>query len=214
MKKQMIWTGSTGLLLALAGSILLASLGTSIVTVALPALSRVFSAGVQQVQWVVLAYLLAVTVTIVLAGRLGDLYGQRRVLLTGLALFTLASALCAGAPGWGGWLLARALQGLAAAILMSLPLSMAKGLVPKARLGTVMGLMGTMSAIGTALGPSWEVMGALGWRAAFVLLGLVGVMGIGLTRYSQGKSSRRLCSRHGLGRQCLAIPSLCCASLY
>ena len=177
MKKQTISTGSTGLLLALAGSILLASLGTSIVTVALPALSRVFSAGVQQVQWVVLAYLLAVTVTIVLAGRLGDLYGQRRVLLTGLALFTLASALCAGAPGLGWLVAARALQGLAAAILMSLPLSMAKGLVPKARLGTVMGLMGTMSAIGTALGPSLGgvVIGALGWRAAFVLLGLAGL---------------------------------------
>lgn len=177
MKKQTISTGSTGLLLALAGSILLASLGTSIVTVALPTLSRVFSAGVQQVQWVVLAYLLAVTVTIVLAGRLGDLYGHRRVLLAGLALFTLASALCAWAPGLRWLIAARALQGLAAAILMSLPLSMAKGLVPKARLGTVMGLMGTMSAIGTALGPSLGgvLIGALGWRAAFVLLGLAGL---------------------------------------
>lgn len=163
-------------LAALAGSILLASLGISIATVALPTLARVFSAGVQQVQWVVLAYLLAVTAAIVLAGRMGDLYGNRRVLIAGLVLFTLASAACALAPGLG-WLLAgRVAQGLGAAILMSLPMSMAKGLVGKERLGTAMGVLGTMSAIGTAMGPSvgGVLIGALGWRSAFVLLTLCG----------------------------------------
>lgn len=161
---------------ALAGSILLASLGISIATVALPTLARVFSASVQQVQWVVLAYLLAVTAAIVVAGRMGDLYGNRRVLVAGVALFTLASAACASAPNLGWLTAARAAQGVGAAVLMSLPISIAKGLVARERIGTAMGLLGTMSAIGTALGPSLGGMliGVLGWRAAFVSLTVCG----------------------------------------
>ena len=80
---------------ALAGSILLASLGISVTTVALPTLAFAFSASVQQVQWVVLAYLVSLTVAIVSAGRMGDLYGHRRVLLSGLLLFALATIACA-----------------------------------------------------------------------------------------------------------------------
>jgi MFS family permease len=163
---------------ALAASVLVASLGVSIATVALPTLGMVFSADVRQVQWVVLAYLLAVTVAIVLAGRLGDLYGQHRVLVAGLALFTLASAACAAAPGLG-WLIAgRVVQGIGAAALMALPLPIAKGLVAQGRVGTAMGLLGTMSALGTAAGPALGglLIGALGWRAAFVLLMLSGAI--------------------------------------
>lgn len=176
MKSETARITNRRMLAALAGCILMASLGISIATVALPTLARVFSAGVQQVQWVVLAYLLAVTAAIVLAGRMGDLYGDRRVLVAGLVLFTLASAACALAPALG-WLIAgRIAQGLGAAILMSLPMSMAKGLVGKERLGTAMGVLGTMSAIGTAMGPSvgGVLIGALGWRSAFALLTLCG----------------------------------------
>lgn len=168
--------GHRFVLAALAGAILLASLGISIATVALPTLARTFAADVQQVQWVVLAYLLAVTVAIVSAGRLGDLYGHRRVLVAGLVLFTLASAACAGSPSLGWLIASRLAQGLGGAILMSLPLSIAKGRVAKARTGAVMGLLGTMSALGTAMGPSLGgmLMGALGWRAAFASLTVCG----------------------------------------
>src|SRR5262249_21213091 len=79
---------------ALAGlslSMLLSALGTSIANVALPTLAQAFAASFQDVQWVVLAYLLAITSLIVGAGRLGDLTGRRRLLLAGLVLFTAAS---------------------------------------------------------------------------------------------------------------------------
>ena len=160
----------------LAGAILLASLGISIATVALPTLARAFSASVAQVQWVMLAYLLAVTLAIVSAGRMGDLHGHRRVLVAGIVLFTLASAAAALAPGLGWLIAARAAQGLGAATLMALPLSLAKDLVAKERMGAAMGLLGTMSAIGTALGPSVGglLIGSLGWRAAFALLVVLG----------------------------------------
>lgn len=91
--------------------------------VALPTLAEAFGASFQQAQWVVLAYLLATTALIVSAGRLGDIVGRRRLLMVGIGLFTVGSALCAAAPGLG-WLIA------------------------------AMGLLGTMSAVGTALGPS------------------------------------------------------------
>src|SRR6266852_5734127 len=79
---------------ALAGlslSILLSSLGTSIANVALPTLAQAFNASFQEVQWIVLAYLLAITTLIVSVGRLGDLIGRRPLLLAGLFLFTVAS---------------------------------------------------------------------------------------------------------------------------
>ena len=77
---------------------LLSSLGTSIANVGLPTLAQAFDASFQQVQWVVLAYLLAITTLIVSVGRLGDLIGRRRLLLAGIALFTAASLLCGVAP--------------------------------------------------------------------------------------------------------------------
>jgi MFS family permease len=89
-----------GALAGLSLSMLLSSLGTSIANVALPTLAQAFNASFQEVQWVVLAYLLAVTTLIVSVGRLGDITGRRRLLLAGIFLFTVASVLC-GAPTLG-----------------------------------------------------------------------------------------------------------------
>jgi MFS family permease len=92
-------TGSVRWALAsLSLSMLLSALGTSIANVGLPTLAQVFEASFQQVQWIVLAYLLAITTLIVSVGRLGDLTGRRRLLLGGIGVFTLASALCGLAP--------------------------------------------------------------------------------------------------------------------
>ncbi|MEQ8294818.1 MAG: MFS transporter [Roseovarius sp.] len=138
---------------ALAAATLTASLGISIASVLLPTLSRGFSATVAEVQWVVLAYLMSITVAVVSAGRLGDLFGHRRVLLAGLMLFIAASGLCAVAPGLGVLIAGRALQGVGGAILIALPMSLARECMPEARLGAAMGLIATTSAAGTALGP-------------------------------------------------------------
>ncbi len=155
---------------ALAGlslSMLLSSLGTSIANVGLPTLAQAFAASFQEVQWVVLAYLLAITALIVSVGRLGDITGRRRLLLAGIILFTAASVLCGVAPTL--WLLiaARAAQGLGAAIMMALTIAFVGETVPKEKTGSAMGLLGTMSAIGTALGPSLGgvLIAGFGWRS-------------------------------------------------
>ena len=158
-------------LASLSLCMLLSSLGTSSANVALPTLTKTFAATFQEVQWVVLAYLLAITTLIVSVGRLGDLIGRRRLLLGGLFLFTAASVLCGLAPTL--WLLiaARAVQGLGAAVMMALTMAFVGETVPKARTGRAMGLLGTMSAIGTALGPSLGgvLIAGLGWRAIFLI---------------------------------------------
>lgn len=160
---------SRGALIALSLAILMASLGTSIANVGLPALAQAFGASFQQVQWVVLAYLLAITTLIVGVGRLGDLTGRRRLLTAGIVLFAAASVACGVAPTLGTLIAARAVQGLGAAILMALGIAFVRDAVPEAKTGSAMGLMGTMSATGTALGPSLGglLISSIGWLAIF-----------------------------------------------
>ena len=159
-------------------SMLLSALGTSSANVALPTLAQAFHAPFQQVQWVVLAYLLAITTLVVSAGRLGDLVGRRRMLLAGIVLFTSASMLCGLAPTLPLLIVARAAQGLGAAAMMALTMAFVGDTVPKSRTGSAMGLLGTMSALGTALGPSLGglLIGWLGWRAIFLMNVPLGVL--------------------------------------
>ncbi|WP_025140697.1 MFS transporter [Achromobacter sp. DH1f] len=168
-------------LVSLALSLLLASLGTSSANVGLPALAQAFSAPFPQVQWIVLAYLLAITVCVVGAGRLGDQWGRKRLLLAGIAVFTLGSALCGLAPTLGLLIAARAVQGAGAAVMMALSMAFVGDILPKHRTGSAMGLLGTMSAVGTALGPTLGgvLIAALGWRFLFLAnlpLGLLGII--------------------------------------
>jgi EmrB/QacA subfamily drug resistance transporter len=157
---------------ALAGlslSMLLSSLGTSIANVGLPNLAQAFDASFGQVQWIVLAYLLAITTLIVSVGRLSDIAGRRRLFLIGIVLFTAASLLCGVAPTLPLLIAARVVQGLGAAIMMALSMAFVGETVPKEKTGSAMGLLGTMSAIGTALGPSLGgvLISRLGWPAIF-----------------------------------------------
>lgn len=165
-------------LVSLSLSMLLSSLGTSIANVGLPTLATVFDASFQQVQWIVLAYLLAITTLIVSVGRLGDLIGRRRLLLSGIGLFTLASALCGLAPTLEMLIGARALQGLGAAIMMALTLAFVGETVSKEKTGSAMGLLGTLSAIGTAMGPSLGgvLIAAFGWQAIFLITVPLGLL--------------------------------------
>ncbi|MEI8714927.1 MFS transporter [Mesorhizobium sp. ISC11] len=165
-------------LASLSLATLLSSLGTSIASVGLPSLMQNFGATFQAVQWVVLAYLLAITTLIVSAGRLADMFGRRPLLLGGIALFTSASVLCGLAPTL--WLLiaARAVQGLGAALMMALTLAFVAETVTKDRIGGAMGLLGAMSAIGTTLGPSLGglLITGFGWRAIFLVNVPLGVL--------------------------------------
>ena len=167
-------------LASLSLSMLLPSLATSIANAGLPTLAQAFTASFQDVQWIVLAYLLAVTALIVTVGRIGDIIGRRRLLLAGIGVFTGASLLCGVAPTL--WLLiaARALQGLGAAIMMALTVAMVAETVPKEQTGSAMGLLGTMSAIGTTLGPSLGgvLIAGRGWQMIFLINVPLGILNV------------------------------------
>lgn len=172
----------SGAMIALALTMLTASLGVSIANIALPTLAQAFGASFAQVQWVTIAYLLAVTTLVVGAGRLGDVLGHRRVLLWGIGLFTAASALCAAAPDLWFLVVARVAQGAGGAVLMAVTMALVRDTVAKDRIGSAMGLLGTMSAIGTALGPSLGgfLIAGFGWRSIFIVMVPLGLAGLAL----------------------------------
>ena len=162
--KQRHW-----IMLGLSLSILVSSLATSMSNVALPHLTQVFNASMQAVQWVVIAYLLVITSLVVSLGRLGDILGNRRMLLIGMFIFALASLLCAMSNTLIWLVLARALQGLGAAIMLALSMALMSKTQQKS--GRAMGVWGSMSAAGTALGPALGGMSLslFGWQSLFLL---------------------------------------------
>lgn len=169
-------------MLCLSLSMVLASLGTSIANIALPTLAVAFDVSFQWVQWVVIAYLVSITLFVVIAGRLGDVFGRQRMLAVGLVLFALASTLCGLASNLWMLVAARALQGIGAAFMMTLAIALVRETVETERVGRAMGWLGTMSAIGTALGPSLGgvLIGWVGWHAIFLVLVPVGLLAAGL----------------------------------
>ncbi len=154
----------------------------TIVSVATPALMRDFGVGINTVVWVTSAYLLAFAVPMLITGRLGDRVGPKRVYLTGLAVFTLASGLC-GLTGWLGtsiaWLVAaRALQGLGGSMMSPQTMTVIARTFPPQRRGGAMAVWGATAGIASLVGP---VLGGLlidsvGWEWIFWINLPVGVL--------------------------------------
>ena len=170
---------SGGAIAALAATAVLAALGTSIANIALPALASAFAAGMGEVQWVILAFLLAGTMLIVPVGRLGDRLGRRGVLSSGIVVFILGSAVAAVAPSLVLLIAARALQGAGAAAMAALTVGLVRETDSPDRLGGAMGVLGASTAVGMALGPSLggALLAGPGWRAVFGALVPLGVLG-------------------------------------
>jgi EmrB/QacA subfamily drug resistance transporter len=169
----------------LATTILASSLSFidgSVLNVALPAIGRSFDAATAEMQWVINAYLLPLSALLLLGGAAGDLFGRRRLLLAGIALFALASILCAAAPGLELFLAARALQGLGAAMLLPNSLAILGDAFEGERRGRAIGIWaaaGAMAAAGAPLLGGWLVDG-LGWRAIFLINVPIALAAIGL----------------------------------
>lgn len=124
-----------GITVTLAMAMGLASLGTSIANIALPALSTAFDAPFGRVQGVVVGYLAALTASVLVAGWLGDRLGLKPMLVAGLGLFLVAALLAATAPTLGWLIGARVIQGVGAAFLMTLSLALMRQTADAARLG-------------------------------------------------------------------------------
>jgi EmrB/QacA subfamily drug resistance transporter len=160
--------------LVLATCILASSLAFidgSVLNVALPAIGRSFDAQTAEVQWVMNAFTLPLSALLLIGGAAGDLYGRRRMMLLGIALFTAASVLCAVAPSLALFLAARALQGLGAAMLLPNSLATLSAAFSGEKRGRAVGTWAAAGAITGAIAPllgGWLVDGP-GWRFIFYL---------------------------------------------
>jgi len=172
---------------------LLSSLGTSSANVALPILAKTFGASFSEIQWVVIAYLVAITSTVVSFGRFGDIWGRKRLLQVGLLVFSSASLMSGLAPSLWVIIIARAIQGLGAAIMMALTIAFISDVVPKAKTGLAMGLLGTTSAVGTALGPSLGgfLIHWFGWQAIFLINVPLGLAALILVKFHLPSSPQK-----------------------
>jgi EmrB/QacA subfamily drug resistance transporter len=162
-------------------SILLSAIDTSIVNVALPTLVEDFRAAFPTVQWVVLAYLLALSTLMLGFGRLGDMVGKKQIFTGGFLVFVVGSFLCGLAPSVY-WLIAfRVLQAVGAAMLLALGAAILTEAFPPAERGRALGIVGSIISVGIVLGPTLGglIIGALSWHWIFMVnvpLGLVGIV--------------------------------------
>lgn len=161
-------------------------LDVTIVQVALPSIGADLGATEAQLEWIVSGYLLAFAVGLITGGRLGDLFGRRRIFLIGIAGFTLASA--AAAFAWSGELLVgtRVAQGLFAALMVPQLLASVQALFSPRERAPMYGLIGGVSGLAAVLGPvlgGWLVdadLWGLGWRTVFLINVPVGIVIIAL----------------------------------
>ncbi|HEX2274461.1 MAG TPA: MFS transporter [Acidimicrobiales bacterium] len=149
----------------------IAFLDGTVVNVALPAIGRDLDAGLSSLQWTVDAYLLTLGSLLLLGGSLGDVYGRRRLFVTGLVAFTAASALCGVAPSIETLIVARALQGIGGALLVPGSLALLSATFASEDRASAVGAWSGLAGVSTAIGPflgGWLV-DAVSWRLVFLI---------------------------------------------
>jgi EmrB/QacA subfamily drug resistance transporter len=147
------------------------------VNVAIPAMSAGLNTTLDQILWVLNAYILVYAVLLITAGRLGDLYGQRNLFAIGLAVFTLASALCGFAQNANELIAARVLQGVGGALLVPQTLAMLTSLFPPDRRGAAFGIWAGVAGLATLAGPTvgGAIVTYIDWRWIFFVNVPIGI---------------------------------------
>ena len=167
-------------LLVLTTGFFMILLDTTIVNVAIPAMSTGLNATLDQILWVINAYLLVYTVLLITAGRLGDLYGQRNLFAIGLFIFTLASALCGLSQDSNQLIAARILQGTGGALLTPQTLALITSIFPPERRGAAFGIWGGVAGLATLAGPTLggAIITYIDWRWIFYINVPIGILAL------------------------------------
>ena len=152
-------------------------LDTTIVNVAIPAMSAGLNTTLDQILWVLNAYILVYAVLLITAGRLGDLFGQRNLFAIGLFVFTVASALCGLSQSVTELILARILQGIGGALLTPQTLAIIASLFPPERRGAAFGIWGGVAGLATITGPTLggAIITYIDWRWIFFINVPIGI---------------------------------------
>jgi EmrB/QacA subfamily drug resistance transporter len=173
--------GDWAILLTLSLGFFMTLLDLTIVNIAIPDMRRDLHASLAEIGWVVNAYVIVLAVLMITAGRLGDLRGRRNLFITGIAVFTLASAASGLAQTGTELIAARVVQGLGAALAMPQTMAIIIATFPRERRGAALGVWGGVAALATIAGPTVGGMLVtwMGWRWIFfvnVPLGLVAII--------------------------------------
>ena len=174
-------------------ALFMASLDNLVVTTALPSIRAHLHAGLEGLQWTVNAYTLTFAVLLLTGASLGERFGRRRLFVAGLGLFTAGSAAAALAPSIG-WLVAfRAVQGVGAAVLIPLTLTLLSAAVPPRRRGMALGIWGAVGGLAVAIGPlvGGAVVEGASWQWIFWLNVPIGIvlLPIAWTRLTESRGS-------------------------
>jgi len=151
--------------------VFLSTMDSSMVNVALPSIMRTFSSSLIHTQWVVLIYLLTITVTLLFWGIAADHLGTNKVYLFGVAIFSIGSLSCSQAPGLPWLILFRFVEGMGAAMMMSAGPAILRDVFPRSSLGKALGLVGIATSMGLMSGPlvSGYLISSFSWRAIFLV---------------------------------------------
>ncbi|GAA4463034.1 MFS transporter [Phytohabitans houttuyneae] len=157
-------------------------LDTTIVNIAIPDMSADLNASLDQILWIVNAYVLVYAVLLITAGRLGDLYGPKQLFIVGLVVFTLASAACGFANSPGQLVVARVVQGVGGALLTPQTLSVITVIFPPEKRGAAFGVWGGVAGVATVTGPTLGgyLVTDWGWEWIFFVNVPVGVVTVAL----------------------------------
>ncbi len=171
--------GRSLILVSITTGTFMANVDAAAVTVALPTMAREFDVGLDALQWVISGYFLTITAVLPVFGRLADIVGRKRILNTGLATFVIASLLVALAPTFPFLTAARVLQGVGASMFMATIMATAVTTFPPEERGRVLGLLTSVVAAGTVVGPGLGgvLTDAFGWRSIFLINVPIGVLG-------------------------------------
>ena len=156
-------------LLGIGLSVFMGTMDISIVTIALPTLMHDLKASLATIEWVVVSYALVITSLMLGVGRLGDMFGKKRVYLLGIAVFGAGSALCGLATSAWTLIVFRGVQAIGAVMMQALGMGIITEIFPAEQRGRVMGIMGTAVSLGLAVGHPLGglLVGTVGWRAIF-----------------------------------------------
>lgn len=169
-------------LLALCVGFFMILVDTTIVSVATPAIIEDLHADVNDVVWVTSAYLLAYAVPVLITGRLGDRFGPKRLYLTGLTVFTLASLWCGLTGSIEMLIAARVVQGVGASMITPQTMAIITRIFPAHRRGAAMALWGATAGVATLVGPilGGVLVDGLGWEWIFFINVPVGLIGFAM----------------------------------
>jgi EmrB/QacA subfamily drug resistance transporter len=172
-------------LAAVAFGLFMIMLDNTIVNVALPSIERSLHMSISSLEWIVTAYALTFAALLITGGKLGDLYGRRKMFIAGLVVFTLASLACGLAPNAGFLIGARAVQGVGAALMNPATLSIITATFPPKERGQAIGIWAGVSALALAIGPlvGGLIVDNINWHWIFYVNVPVGVVGILVSRW-------------------------------